>query len=361
MTPAGVNQFNNIQDNLLFWIKQFIATKVYIVKEKKEITKDKKNSLHVKILNSKDIDELREHTREARREGLYNLPDNLNPLYKFYKHIEADVKIANIKKIDTTYTSSYVENGLAENTSKTQELHYDQIKSLFKFIENNNSEKHRFNIGYLRSGKKATSPIDKSKPKKQTYLEPEELIEFLRRLKDCNFTHPNKFQPIVMIKFLCFAGIRKEELVNLKRKDICKTKIEKEVYLKILVHGKGNKERLVYIKYSLIKKDYLAFMRIRLDTETDSEYLFITRNGKEYSHRTIEDLLRRVFESTRFDNRGLSAHSLRRSMCTYLYSEGVRIEYISKLMGHSSEEMTETYIFLSEQKKYEIVDLLENI
>jgi len=361
MKKTQLYQFNNIQDDLLFWIKQFIASKVYTTKEKKPITKKEKDDLHKSILKSSDIDILRNHTRLARTQGLYNLPDVFNPLYKLHRHTIKDKKIEDIKNLNTTYINSYVEIVLAANTSKTQQLHYDYIRSLFKFIENNNSDEYKFNIGLLKSGKRATSPIDKTKKPKQTFLEPSELVKFIAKLKDMKINHPNNFQARVMIKILCYGGLRKEELANLKLDAYSIEKLNKEKYLKLLILGKGSKERVVYIKYSLVKEDFLSFMDIRKDALIDSGSLFITRDNKGYSLRAIEDMVYMAFKNTGFGGRGLTVHSLRRSFSTYLHANGKTIEEINKLLGHSREEFTELYTFISQEKKYEVVDLLENI
>lgn len=363
MVKTPLCQFDNIKDDLFFWIKQFIGTKIYSVKEKKPVSKEEKATLHVNILNAKNIDELREYSREARRKGLYSLPEYLNPSYLFFAHVQADKKLNNLKDIDTTYVHSYIISTLSKLAPYTQNLHHDQIKSLFKFIDTNNSDEHKFKIGFLRSGKRATSPTSPKAPKKQTFLEPNEFVGFLKSIRNHIYKHPNPFQTIMMIKFLCFGGLRKEELVDLKLNSILgkNINIEGKKYLKLLVVGKGSKERLVYINYSLIKDDYEKFLEIRNETETDSDALFIASKGNKYSSRTIEDIMARAYRNSGLGGKGYGSHTLRRSFAYYLYAKGVSIDKIGKLLGHSSTEMTEEYIFLFEQKKYEIVDLLENI
>ncbi|OGS70774.1 MAG: hypothetical protein A3F91_09685 [Flavobacteria bacterium RIFCSPLOWO2_12_FULL_35_11] len=368
MKKTNLNQSNNIKDDLFFWIKEFIATKAYTVKVKEVLQKKRlrvgeldKEVIHQQILNSSNMDELREHVRVARTKGLYNLPDYLNPLFKLYMYVLKDKNISDIKNLNTNYINSYIEIGLSENTAKTQTLHYDQMRSLFKFIESNILDDFKFNIGFLRSGKRATNPIDKTKSPKQTFLEPDELVTFLKKVQTLKFNHPNIKQTIVMLKFLSYGGLRKEELVNLTLKSVYTEKRDGKKYLKIDVIGKGSKERVAYINYALIKEDFEAFLEIRQSSTVKCDALFITRDGEKYSHRTVEDIVFRALKGCGFGKRGLTPHSLRRSYATYLYAKGVRIEEISKLLGHNKVEMSEIYIFLTEQKKYEVVDLLENI
>lgn len=358
MKKTTLNQYNNIKDDLFFWIKEFIATKAYTVKVKEVLQKKRlrvgelnKEVIHQQILNSSNMDELREHVRVARTQGLYNLPDYLNPLSKLYMYVLKDRNITNIKNLNTNYINSYIEIGLSENTAKTQTLHYDQMRSLFKFIENNILDDFKFNIGFLRSGKRATNPIDKTKLPKQTFLEPEELIAFLKKVKTLKFNHPNIRQTIVMIKFLCLGGLRKEELVNLTLKSVHVEKRDGKKYLKIDVLGKGNKERIVYIDYALIKEDFELFLEIRQSSKSATQALFITREGEKYSHRTVEDIVFRALKGCGFGNKGITVHSLRRSLCIIQYVKYIKtgdLQLFLKLYGFKS--FSEFY------KEYPMID-----
>lgn len=357
MQKVKLYQYNNIQDDLLFWIKQFLAPKVYSSKEKKLITKEDRDKICENLLESNHIDMLRGHIRVARSKGLYNLPDYLNPLYKLYMYIVDDMKIDDIQKLDTTFINIYVEIGLAKNTSKTQQLHYDQIRSLFKFIENNNSDEYKFNIGFLRSGEKTKSPVNKTKKTKQTFLEPSDLAKFIGKLKDLKTNHPNNFHTRVMIKFLCCGGLRKEELVRLQLSSYAIEDVNGEKHIKILIDGKGDKQRIVYILYSLMGKEFEEFISLRISMQKDSNALFITRDSTEYSSRSVEDMVFRAYKNTGYGSKGLSIHSLRRSFIVYLHSSNVTLENIGSLLGYSPIEMGEIYVYLSEQRKYKVVDL----
>lgn len=368
MKKIKLNKHNSIADDLRFWIAQWMATKVYAVKVKpiskekeKKVGKLVKEDVESNILNSKDLEEMRSHILLGKSQGLYNLANNFNPVYQFYNFTVENKKITDISQINTTFTDSFVQIALADKTAKTQELYYDQVKSLFKFIESNITDDFKFNIGYLRNGMRATSPIDKSQKVEQTFLEPRELLKFLKKIKEARFNHPNNFQTIMMLKFLCYGGLRKEELVRLQLDSYSIEDMDSDKYMKILVEGKGDKQRIVYIQYSLIKEEFEKFMAIRKDMQKDSNALFVTREGTQYSPRSVEDMVFRAYKNTGYGGRGLSVHSLRRSFATYLHANNVKLEDIAKLLGHSSTEMTETYVYLSEQKKYEVVDLLECI
>lgn len=204
-------------------------------------------------------------------------------------------------------------------------------------------------------------PIDKSQKVEQTFLEPRELLRFLKKIKNARFNHPNNFQTIMMLKFLCYGGLRKEELSKLQLDSYSIERMDNDEYMKILVEGKGDKPRVVYILYSLIKEEFEKFMIIRKDMQKDSDALFITRDSTQYSPRSVENMVYRAYKNTGFGSRGLSVHSLRRSFATYLHANNVKLEDIAKLLGHNSTEMAETYVYLSEQKKYEVIDLLESI
>ncbi len=369
MKKTTLHQCNNLPDDLKFWITEWIVSKVYAIKKKqiseskeKKVGKLVREDVGQNIRSAKNIKEIKECVLLGAKQGLQNLNNNFNPLYQFYNFIIDDKKIDDIAKIDTNKTNSFIQIVLADKSAKTQEQYYTQIKSFFKFIEQNITDDFKFNIGYLRNGMRATSPVDKSQKVEQTFLEPSELLIFLKKLKTgCRFNHPNNFQAIIMIKFLCYGGLRKEELTKLQLDSYSVEKMDGDEYMKILVEGKGDKQRIVYIQYSLIKEEFLKFLQIREEMQEDSNALFVTRESTQYSPRSVEDMVFRAYKNTGFGGRGLSVHSLRRSFATYLYANGVKLEDIAKLLGHSSTEMAETYMYLSQQKKYEVVDLLECI
>lgn len=133
------------------------------------------------------------------------------------------------------------------------------------------------------------------------------------------------------------AGIRLEELANLKRKDYD----EKTGELK--VHGKGGKERIVYVTNGAAKyvRDWLA---VRGDT---AGVLFCRTNKKEpmpgHSISTVRIGMICKERARAAKVEPFSPHDMRRSHATRLLEEGADVFAVKRLMGHANVQTTLRY------------------
>lgn len=117
------------------------------------------------------------------------------------------------------------------------------------------------------------------------------------------------------------TGIRLQELLDIRPKDIDpKTN-------SIRICGKGNKERTVY--YGELTKAYGRCWR-----------------GSEHTQRGVRHI---VFEALKKHSKAkqLSPHALRHTYACQLLNNGMPLEAISKLMGHSHLETTQVYAKLA--------------
>lgn len=67
-------------------------------------------------------------------------------------------------------------------------------------------------------------------------------------------------------------------------------------------------------------------------------YVFATQTGEHVSYRHLLTTMERACEAAGVEHRGL--HALRHSFASNLYSRGVEVKVISKLLGHASVEIT---------------------
>lgn len=138
-----------------------------------------------------------------------------------------------------------------------------------------------------------------------------------------------------VVEMLLSTGCRATELVNIKQSEIQGNKV--------VVNGKGNKERTVYLN---------AQARLTLDEYIQSTntimnpYIFpSTRyiNSKEHiGNSAIEGFCRRLGE--RVGVRNVHPHRFRRTCATMALKRGMPVEQVSKMLGH--EELTTTQIYL---------------
>lgn len=142
-----------------------------------------------------------------------------------------------------------------------------------------------------------------------------------------------------ILLMLIDTGIRLSELTGMKESQI------KDDY--IIIKGKGNKERVVpkspmlgkwLIKYMNVRKAYFLYRAI-------PENIFLSKNGKTLGSATIDKVVKEAGANSEvsFDVR-VSAHTFRHTYAQYQLKHGLDIYTLSRLLGHESIAITQTYL-----------------
>ena len=165
----------------------------------------------------------------------------------------------------------------------------------------------------------------------------------------------------LIIEMLLSTGCRVSELAN-----ILITDIDGE---RVLVHGKGEKDRYVYLnaKAMLALESYIAkrtdknpyliprmknIGEVMHEKRTKREYQDLwqdTENVCEEGHidkSTIGAITRRIAKRAGVER--ANPHKFRRTCATMALRRGMPIEQVSKMLGHESLETTQIYLDLSE-------------
>jgi len=158
----------------------------------------------------------------------------------------------------------------------------------------------------------------------------------------------NNVKHKLMIKMLYSTGIRLQELVNLKRKDLDFDR--NIIYVR---KGKGAKDRITLLSES-IKKDILKYLGSQ-NFKTD--YLFEGKKGK-YSKASVEKFLERFSKQLKIK---ITPHMLRHSFATHLLEAGTDIRYIQRLLGHSNLETTQIYTKVANSELAKIKSPLDDL
>ena len=154
----------------------------------------------------------------------------------------------------------------------------------------------------------------------------------------------------VILVLLYSCGLRRNEVINLKIKDI--------VFDAARIHvrkGKNYKERFVPINnYNLkIIEEYIYDYRPLFYNYKQTEYLLINYRGKPLQGQSLSNRLTAIVEATNNEQlkaKNLTPHILRHSIATHLLEKGANMETISQFLGHSSLESTQIYTHLLEDK-----------
>lgn len=148
------------------------------------------------------------------------------------------------------------------------------------------------------------------------------------------------------------CGLRLSELCGLNLSDISSDGI-------MTVTGKGNKERAVYLNDSCLSaiKAYLAVRPNEGIVITDRNALFISRNHRRISPKTVQHIVKTYLKKAGLDGMGFSTHKLRHTAATLMYQHGnVDIRVLKDILGHANLGTTQIYTHVSDAQIKRAVD-----
>ncbi|WP_034376376.1 tyrosine-type recombinase/integrase, partial [Helicobacter suis] len=169
-------------------------------------------------------------------------------------------------------------------------------------------------------------------------------IEYLKNMQ-CKSDLEKRDRLIVLI--VAYSGLRTTEVKNLKLEDVKK---DMDNYY-FIIHGKGNKERLVTIKRQLIEPYLLEWLQSKTKQNDRSGILF----KSIVSQRFINKMLVSLGFTDNFKSAGL--HMLRHSFGSYIYGETKDLVLTQHVLGHSSIETTKIYIHTNSDYGKIVADL----
>lgn len=194
-----------------------------------------------------------------------------------------------------------------------------------------------------------TSPtVKQALPK---YLSLEESKRFLEAI-ELDTTNEHKVRDYAMMVLFLNCGMRLSELVGL---DIHHIDFRE---MKLVVTGKGNKQRTIYINEMCV--DALErYMEIRRSLKCkDKDALFVSRNERRISNKTVQWIVKKYLTLAGLGGRGLSTHKLRHTAATLMYGTGqVDIRVLKDILGHEQLNTTQIYTHVSDAQMKKAIDL----
>jgi len=151
---------------------------------------------------------------------------------------------------------------------------------------------------------------------------------------------------LAIIDLLISTGIRIGEICSIKLNDI--NIIDKT----LLIHGKGRKERLLYLSSTETINNIKKWLDIRSNHFTN--YLFLNRYGNPLTIHSIENIFYKYRDLSKI-NPNSTPHYLRHTFATNLLSNGADIRSVQEILGHSSISTTEIYTEISLNRKQEVL------
>lgn len=230
------------------------------------------------------------------------------------------------------------------------EVNYPVIRSWVISLVNNNISNRSVNRKIaslkayykflLRTSVIKVNPLSKHKalktPKKLEIPFSNKEIDAV--LNDISFENDFEgYRDKLIIELFYTTGIRRNELINIKLKDI-------DFFNKSLkVLGKRNKERIVpLLPYLLaVIEEYLVY-RNEVETEDSDGYLFLVKKGNKIYETLVYRIINEYFSKVSSKVKK-SPHIIRHSFATHLLNEGADLNSVKELLGHSSLASTQVY------------------
>lgn len=248
----------------------------------------------------------------------------INDLYYFYIFIKKD-----LTKVTFEDVKDYLEHlNLKKEKPSSIRRKISSLKSFYKFLyKNNYMDKKDYPLT-----KVAYPKMEKKLPKFIYYNDLLEIINESTKDKD-------GVRDRLIIEMLYATGVRVSELINIKINDIDFNN------RRIIVLGKGNKERIVYYgEYAEeVLKEYM-----KTHERKNHNYLFVNSKGGQLTDRGVRYIIDNIMSKLSVKTH-VTPHVLRHTFATDMLNNGCDIKVVQELLGHSSLKATEIYTHVTNE------------
>ncbi|WP_294561661.1 tyrosine-type recombinase/integrase [uncultured Traorella sp.] len=158
-----------------------------------------------------------------------------------------------------------------------------------------------------------------------------------------SMSYSGKERDIAILDILISTGIRVSELCSLKKEDV---DLHEGM---IRVHGKGKKERVIYLGEKVVHslKNYEKIQK-------KSEYYFTNKYDQKMSEQSIRNLIHKAGDHAQIST-PMTPHMFRHTFASLLLQEEVDIRNIQYILGHSSITTTQIYTHISNNQQKKIL------
>ncbi len=265
------------------------------------------------------LDKFRNYLEAEKKYSILTVNAYTKDLEEFIDFLESTGASFN-KNIEYTFIRNWIvflsKNKISPNSINRK---VSSLKAYFKFLVNIKEIKKSplRNHTSLRTKSKVVNPLNETEMK--------EVFE-LFKTSEKELTRDS-----MIIDILYSTGLRRAELINLKKSDIY---FDDQV---IKVLGKRNKERLVPMLPGLVKKLKLYSKNLEEDS-----FLLQSKNGNKISPSTIYRVVNKYLRSISTKTK-ISPHVLRHTFATHILNNGADINSIKEILGHKSLASTQIY------------------
>ena len=218
------------------------------------------------------------------------------------------------------------------------------LKQYFTYLE----EYHKYKNPFIKL--KFRFKKEKKLPKTLTIYEIKLLLSILKKntFTSTSFQQFESYRDLALIDLLISTGIRIGEACKITLNDI--NLVDKV----ILIHGKGRKERVIYISSLDTYRNIKKWLKIRKKHISYTDHLFINRYGKCLTINSIDNIFRKYKKLSKI-NPLATPHFLRHTFATNLLSNSADIRSVQEILGHANVSTTEIYTEVTNNRKKEVL------
>lgn len=192
---------------------------------------------------------------------------------------------------------------------------------------------------------------EKVLPRTITVRDVKKLLQTLYRSRENASTPFALFEAtrdLALLDLLCSTGIRIGEAAAMTLDDVdLRSKI-------VLIHGKGKKERLIYLSCAETVSNLKNWLTLRAKTELKHNFVFVNRNKMPISIHGIEDIFEKYKKASGI-NAHATPHYLRHTFATNLLANGSDLRSVQEILGHSNVSITERYTEVTTTRKIKVL------
>ncbi len=175
---------------------------------------------------------------------------------------------------------------------------------------------------------------EKSLPKA---LKKQEAFKLLEVVYNYPYTHGYlRSRNHAIFSMFLYAGLRKNELLNLKLADV-----DIENFTIFVRKGKGNKDRIIPMSHTLAQSLDRYLTERKKQGKTCPEFFTSSNRNQGFTVSGLKRLTTRIRSASGID---FTIHKLRHTFATLMVEGGCDIYSLSKMMGHSDIKTTTIYL-----------------
>lgn len=148
-----------------------------------------------------------------------------------------------------------------------------------------------------------------------------------------------------LIDLLVSTGIRIGEAAAITLEDIITTERT------LLIHGKGRKQRLIYVSSPITWARISALIKER--KRVNGNHLFVNRYDNPISIHGIEDIYKKYARKAQINSKS-TPHYLRHTFATNLLANGADLRSVQEILGHASVVTTQIYTEVTANRKKQV-------